>query len=77
MKNFKALKIGISAAGLFLCACSAQNTGSTENDDIYYSSEDRGQIRKQQKAEEQRGTKVIETEPVKSDKNNYNFESKP
>jgi hypothetical protein len=59
-----------------LCSCATQNPG-VETDDLYYSAEDRGREIKQKNQEEQKQPKVIETKPAKTEKNNYNFESKP
>jgi hypothetical protein len=63
-----------------LSSCASGNPG-VETDDLYYTSDDRGRgddVVKQQKQEVQREkTKVKETEPAKSDKNNYDFNSKP
>jgi hypothetical protein len=59
-----------------LSSCATQNTG-VETDDLYYTAEDRRRVAKQETQEVQRETKVKETEPVKSDKNNYDFNSKP
>ena len=75
--NFRnVLKLALLGLIIGLCSCAAQNPGA-ETDDLYYSSEDRGREIKQKNQEEQKMPKVIETKPAKSDKNNYNFDSKP
>jgi hypothetical protein len=59
-----------------LCSCATQNSG-VETDDMYFSTEDRYREKKQKAQEEQQVPKVKETKPAESDKNNYNFNSKP
>jgi hypothetical protein len=65
-----------------LSSCVSQNPG-VETDDLYYTAADRRGVVKQQdpqkqkKQEVQRDPKVKETAPAKSDKNNYDFNSKP
>jgi hypothetical protein len=60
-----------------LSSCTVQPSSGLETDDLYFSSEDRGKVAKEEKEAVQRETKVKETEPAKSDKNNYNFNSMP
>jgi hypothetical protein len=76
MKLSKAFKTGLFVLMSGLFSCATQNPG-TETDDMYHSSEDRSREVKQKNQEEQKVPKVKETKPAQSDKNNYNFDSRP
>jgi hypothetical protein len=83
MKAIYAMNAVVLGLVMGLSSCVSQNPG-VETDDLYYTAEDRKGVvvkqqepQKQKKQEVQRDPKVKETAPAKSDKNNYDFNSKP